>query len=379
MSNVVEQMEASVFGAQMNRLVKKTGKKLNHFFINDMYFLVKERYKQELLKRQIVLNQLDAVRIDEIISYVFYYHVFHTSHLPKDIVRKIEHDEKYRECLVRDVAVNMIINEHLNVEKLSLTAEYSPEIAAFNMACSYSLFVLGSFLGDDKRMNGINNLFKKSMITIKSVIKLLAVGNSCDAVILWRHLHELECVLLVLNNADDTMFFKYIKHLEYMNMEAAPNYDELQARLSEESKRYGVKERNAFINYGWLLYVPGFREKLGKEYRLNFKEGLQRLAGQSERHPSYASASKILHPSAWVVTVKDDKFYKFTLFELYRSLVNLVEQIKIYISRYRDFSTKATECGNYFNTIDGYLKMIERNNKIIAMKYPDNFNSHNEK
>lgn len=379
MPNVVEQMEASVFGAQMNRLVKKTGKKLNHFFINDMYFLVKERYKQELLKRQIVLNQLDAVRIDEIISYVFYYHVFHTSHLPKDIVRKIEHDEKYRECLVRDVAVNMIINEHLNVEKLSLTAEYSPEIAAFNMACSYSLFVLSSFLGDDKRMNGINNLFKKSMITIKSVIKLLAVGNSCDAVILWRHLHELECVLLVLNNADDTMFFKYIKHLEYMNMETAPNYDELQARLSEESKRYGVKERNAFINYGWLLYVPGFREQLGKEYRLNFKEGLQRLAGQSERHPSYASASKILHPSAWVVTVKDDKFYKFTLFELYRSLVNLVEQIKIYISRYRDFSTKSTECGNYFNSIDGYLKMIERNNKIIAMKYPDSFNSHNEK
>ena len=59
-----------------------------------------------------------------------------------------------------------------------------------------------------------------------------------------------------------------------------------------------MKERNAFINYGWLLYVPGFKEEVGKEYRLNFKEGLQRLAGQGDRHPAYASASKILHPSA---------------------------------------------------------------------------------
>ena len=374
MANLIEQMEANIFGAQMNRLVKKTGKKLNHFFINDMFFLVKQRYKEELSKRKIVLNQLDAVRIDEIVSYVFYYHIFHTSHLPKDIVAKLEKDENYRACLVRDVSVNMVINEHLNVEKFSITAEYSPEIAAFNMACSYTLFILGSFLGEDKRMNGINNLFKKAMVTIKSVINLLSSGNSCDAVILWRHLHELECVLLVLNNADDAMFFKYIKHLEYMNMETAPNFEELQARLSEESKRYGVKERNAFINYGWLLYVPGFRELLGKDYRLNFKEGLQRLAGQSERHPAYASASKILHPSAWVVTVRDDKFYKFTLLELYRSLSNIVAQIKIYVTRYRDFSTKATECGNYLKSIDSYLSIIERHNKIISVKYPDSFN-----
>ena len=69
-------------------------------------------------------------------------------------------------------------------------------------ACSYSLYVLGSCKGEDRRMNGINNLFKKSMVTIKSVINLLAAGNSCDAVILWRHLHELECVLIVLCTKD---------------------------------------------------------------------------------------------------------------------------------------------------------------------------------
>ena len=371
MPNLLEQMESNIFDAHMNRLARKTGKSPDREFIRTMYSRVKERYKEELQKRNIMLRQLDAVRLDEIVNYIFYYHVFHTSHLPQQLIVQLEGDEKYRDFLVRDVAVYMVINEHLNVEKLSNTSEYSPEIAAYNMACSYSLFVLGSFQGNDRRMNGINNLFKKAMVTIKSVISLLACGNSCDAVILWRHLHELECVLSVLNNADDEMFFKYVKHMEYFTMEHSPNGEALQKRLAEECKQYGVKERNAFINYGWLLYVPGFKEEIGKEYRLNFKEGLQRLAGQSGRHPAYASASKVLHPSAWVVTIRDDKFYKFTLFELFRALANSVTQIKLYVSRYRDSSVKSTECDNYLKSVDGYMNIIVRNNKIIAVKYPD--------
>ena len=132
-----------------------------------------------------------------------------------------------------------------------------------------------------------------------------------------------------------------------------------------------MKERNAFINYGWLVYVDGFREGFGKEYRLNFKDGLQKVAGQSERHAAYASASKILHPSAWVVAIPDRKFYKFTLFELFRSLTNIVGLIKGYAEKYKSYSSKPAECDNYMRTIDGYIGMIARNNKIVAAKYAD--------
>ena len=169
----------------------------------------------------------------------------------------------------------------------------------------------------------------------------------------------------------DELFFDYVRHMEYFDLENNPNAEALQARLSEECKAYGVKERNAFINYGWLLYVNGFREGLGKEYRLNFKEGLQKIAGQSGRHAAYASASKILHPSAWVVAIRDDKFYKFTVFELYRSLVNIIGEIKKYLRKYASCSVKPAECANYEKSIDGYLNMIARNNKIIAAKYAE--------
>lgn len=369
MPNIIDQMEEHIFAAQLARLSRITGRNVDPGFIQTMYARVKEQYIEELRKRKIRLRALDGARLDEIVSYIFYYHLFHTSHLPAELIKKAETDENYRTMLVRDVAVYIVINEHLNVEKISNTSEYSPEIAAYNMACSYSLYVLGSFKGEDRRMNGINNLFKKSMVTIKSVINLLAAGNSCDAVILWRHLHELECVLIVLCTKGDGLFFQYIKHMEYFDMEGNPRAEELQQRLSEECKAFGVKERNAFVNYGWLEYVDGFREGFGKEYRLNFKDGLQKIAGQSARHAAYASASKILHPSAWVVTIRDDKFYKFTVFELFRSLVNIVTQIKGYAIRYREFSAKPSECDGYARTIDGYLNMIARNNKIIAAKY----------
>ena len=367
--NIIDQMEVHIFAAQLARLSRLTGKTANADFIREMYERVKDRYVEELQNRKIRLRTLDGARLDEIVSYIYYYHLFHTSHLPEELTKKLESDEKYREMLVRDVAVYIVINEHLNVEKISNTSEYSPEIAAYNMACSYSLYILGSFKGTDRRMNGINNLFKKALVTIKSVIHLLAAGNSCDAVILWRHLHELECVLIVLCTKGEDLFFRYVKHMEYFDMEGNPRAEELQQRLSEECKAFGVKERNAFINYGWLEYVDGFREGFGKEYRLNFKDGLQKIAGLSARHAAYASASKILHPSAWVVTIRDDKFYKFTVFELFRSLINIVTQIKGYVARYRDFSEKPAECDNFPRTVDGYLNMIARNNKIIAAKY----------
>ena len=369
MPNFIDQMEGRVFDAQIAKLTCVTGKTPNVAFLREMYYRVKEQYAQELENRKIRLRALDGARLDEIVAYVFYYHAFHTSHLPPELISRIEGEEKYRAMLVQDVAVYIVINEHLNVEKFSNTSAYSPEIAAYNMACSYSLFILGSFSGQDRRMNGINNLFKKALVTVKSVINLLAAGNSCDAVILWRHLHELECVLITLNTKGEELFFRYVEHMEYFDLETKPNAEELQKRLSEESKAYGIKEKNAFINYGWLVHVEGFREGFGKEYRLNFKEGLQKVAGQSGRYAAYASASKILHPSAWVVAIPDDKFYLFTLLELSKTLTNIVGLIKDYTVRYRQFSSKIAECDSYARTIDSYLRMIARNNRIAAAKY----------
>ena len=368
MANILDRMEESIFEAQLARLSRVTGRTPDRDFLREMYARVKARYPEELKNRKIRLRALDGARLDEIVSYIFYYHVFYTSHLPAELVARMEADEKYRALLVRDVSVYIVINEHLNVEKLSITSEYSPEIAAYNMACSYALYMLGSLKGDDRRMNGMNNLFKKALVTAKSVAQLLAAGNSCDAVILWRHLHELECVLIVLNTGEDGMFFEYVRHMEFFDMEHNPDAEAVQARLSEECKKYGIKERNAYVNYGWLVHLPGFCEGYGKEYRLNFKDGLQKAAGQTARHAAYASASKILHPSAWVVAIRDDKFYKFTVFELFRSLVNIVAQIKTYLARYRSFSQRQGECDAYLRTIDGYLNMIARNNKVIASK-----------
>lgn len=366
--NLIDRMEENLFEAQLARLARVTGAQPHAEFLREMFALVRKQYVEELKRRGLRLHPLEGARLDEVVSYVFYYHRFYTSHLLPETVEKLERDEKYRAVLVHDVAVYIVINEHLNVEKRSNTSVYSPEIAAYNMACSYSLFVLGSFRGEERRMLGLDNLFKKALVTAKSVAQLLAAGNSCDAVILWRHLHELECVLIVLNTGEDRMFFEYVRHMEFFDMEHNPDAEAVQARLSEECKKYGIKERNAYVNYGWLVHLPGFCEGYGKEYRLNFKDGLQKAAGQTARHAAYASASKILHPSAWVVAIRDDKFYKFTVFELFRSLVNLVTQIKTYIARYREFSLRQGECDAYARTIDGYLNMIARNNKVIASK-----------
>ena len=116
MANILDRMEESIFEAQLARLSRVTGRTPDRDFLREMYARVKARYPEELKNRKIRLRALDGARLDEIVSYIFYYHVFYTSHLPAELVARMEADEKYRALLVRDVSVYIVINEHLNVE-----------------------------------------------------------------------------------------------------------------------------------------------------------------------------------------------------------------------------------------------------------------------
>ena len=81
--NFIDRMEDQIFSAQLARLARITGRTPHAEFIKEMYDRVKERYLEELKRRKIRLRALDAARLDEIVSYLYYYHLFHTSHLPR--------------------------------------------------------------------------------------------------------------------------------------------------------------------------------------------------------------------------------------------------------------------------------------------------------
>ena len=78
MANLIDEMESRIFAAQMARLSRLTGASPDGSFIAEMYRLVKAAYVEELKKRKIRLRELDGARLDEIVSYIFYYHIFHT-------------------------------------------------------------------------------------------------------------------------------------------------------------------------------------------------------------------------------------------------------------------------------------------------------------
>ena len=75
MANLIDEMEARIFAAQLARLSRITGRTVDGAFISEMYKQVKARYLEELKKRKIRLRELDGARLDEIVSYIFYYHI----------------------------------------------------------------------------------------------------------------------------------------------------------------------------------------------------------------------------------------------------------------------------------------------------------------
>ena len=110
--NLIDRMEENLFDAQLARLARVTGAQPHAEFLREMFALVRKQYVEELKRRGLRLHPLEGARLDEVVSYVFYYHRFYTSHLPPETVEKLERDEKYRAVLVSDVAVYIVINEH---------------------------------------------------------------------------------------------------------------------------------------------------------------------------------------------------------------------------------------------------------------------------
>ena len=110
-------------------------------------------------------------------------------------------------------------------------------------------------------------------------------------------------------------------------------------------KQYDLKSKDIkkYIEYGWMYAIPETKED--PNFKLNFRDGLEKLAGLSTYNQRYELSSEVIHSTPLLIYSRKQFFYYLTLLCLYESFFRLEkvftslfvqrvseEQIKQYIN-----------------------------------------------
>ncbi len=282
-----------------------------------------------------------AVNPISLALYLVNEHLFYlSSHEDKKEADLVD-DEKYISFLASVSLDKYCTNEHLAYQMGKLTSRFSPYMSTIELYLNFILGMLSRYKKNDPKQTLIVDVMSKGFQMAKCVASLLEGGFETEAFATWRTLHENECILAVLVKSGQQAIESYLRHMRYAaafrggldNKEAT---DAVFVEIKSEMKKFDLKSKDMkrFIEYGWLYALPAPE---GQEIKLNFRDGVEKMAGLSNYAKVYEMSSEIAHSSPLLIYSRKDYIFHVTLLNLYESFFRL-EKIftSIYMSTIQD-------------------------------------------
>lgn len=233
------------------------------------------------------------------------------------------HDNEKAMSQVVSLAVDKYFtNEHLNYKTTRILSKFSPVISNLDLYLNFMLGMLSRFPQNNPNETLVLDVMKKGFSIMKSILDLAVDGFGTEAFSLWRTLHENECILFLLNKYGTPTQNSYVKHLKYGvafrgGVKNKEEDDRIFAQLKEEMKAIDLKSKDMkkYIEYGWLTSIPNYNED--KQFKFNFRDGVERLAELSAYAKLYEMASEISHSSPILIYSKDEYYLRLVLLTVY--------------------------------------------------------------
>jgi len=240
----------------------------------------------------------------------------------------LKDDEKYMQTLVSVTLDKYYTNEHLSYKSKTVLTRFSPSISTLNTYLNFVLGILARFNRNQPNETLIIDILSKSFSMARAISDLLVAGFETEAFSTWRTLHESECILLILSKYGKPVIDKYLMHMNYAMafrgmVFSKEKTDEIFVKIKEEMRVFDLKSKDMkrFIEYGWLMALP--RQEGDEVTKLNFRDGVERLAGLKSYSPVYEMSSEIAHSSPLLIYSRRDYFMHITLVNVYESFFRL--------------------------------------------------------
>src|SRR5574344_1130493 len=274
--------------------------------------------------------------------YLLFEHQFYLDCHPEAKLEAIEKDESYEQVLISVALDKYFTNEHLSYRSGSFVTRFAPEISTMNLYLNFILGMLSRYKQGDPKETLVVDILQKGFSMAKCIVDLLTNGFETEAFSTWRTLHENESILYVLVTYGKPVIDDYLTHLRYaVAFRGGFNKEETDAtfvEIKENMKKIGLKSKDMkrYIEYGWLLSVPGVNDN--PDFKLNFRDGVERCAGLRDLSKVYEMSSEIAHSSPLLIYSRKNYFYLVTMINLYQSFFRLE---KVFSSLYLSSAPEA--------------------------------------
>lgn len=284
------------------------------------------------------LSKITPVNHVVVILYIINEYMYAISSLKtKDDIVAFNDNEENFTFIASLCCDKYLTNEQLHYESKSFLNKFNPPIATFELYLNFTLksFEKDAFYPKTNKEKIIYDMLTKAFKLSKAVIALLLDGFETEAFSTWRTLHENECILICLLKYGDPIINEYLKHITYAlayrkGIASKDETDKIFENIKSEMKNYDLKSKDMkkFIEYGYLFKVPNV--VLNQDFKLNFRDGVEKLAGLENYSKLYEMASEIAHSSPLLLYSRRDYFFNLTLINLYETFYRLEEIFKNY-------------------------------------------------
>lgn len=298
---------------------------VKHEYIYEVYSDAFKMVSSLIKEQSGVDTHIDSLSLT---SYVLGEYIYSTQGMNEDEIEKFISNENIENSMASVSADKYLSLSLYNHKQVKLTSRYLPPISSISLYVNLMLNFISLNKRNDPKNTLIVDLLNKSLMIARSIINLLVEGYETEAFAVWRTLHECECTLILMDKYQDTAISAYLKHMKY-GLAYKDGYQNKQEQesvintIKEELKEHDLKSKDLkkFIEYGWLYSIP--ESKSLDNFKLNFRDGLEALAGLHNYAEIYMQSSEILHSTPLLIYSNKQYFYLMTLLNLYESFFRI--------------------------------------------------------
>ncbi len=275
-----------------------------------------------------ILSGVRNVNPLEVLYYCLGEYTYTFLNSSKEAQDKMAQDERYITSVASVASDKYLSLSMFNHVERKLANKYIPPISSLNLYLNFMLNILHTYKRNDPKATLICDLLNKSVSISRCIVGLLIDGYETEAFSSWRTLHECECTLILLDKYGDPIIGRYLKHMKYGIVFKKEDRDDEEGNkifesMKEEMRQLDLKSKDIkkYIEYGWMYEIPGIKDD--EAFKLNFRDGLERLAGLSSYSARYEMSSEIIHSTPMLIYSNKEYFYFVTLLSVYESFFRL--------------------------------------------------------
>lgn len=300
----------------------------------DDFTFLRECYEAMIESYLIIGEYSDRIYVEKLNQYTFIgYLIRDFYYRVQDLTREQIEVAKENEDFIL-ILMNTVLDKYSSLTNFSynnkaIYTSVDTPITSLNVYANFILNKLDLFKKQDPSRTLIIDMLSKAFVLCKTITTLLVNGFETEALTTWRTLHETEATLILLIRHGLPLIEAYLRHMRYG---AAYNLlydkettDKIFVEIKTKLKDHNLKSKDIkrFIEYGWLYEIKKLPENY--EVKLNFRDGIQKIAGLEQYSNTYQRASEVTHSSPLLFYSRRDFFGRLTIVNLYEAFLRIEE------------------------------------------------------